>query len=125
MTLYHFCADRHVKSILRQGLKIGAVAEPTSKGFIIHNGYIWLTTDGDPARQSWATKNAIKYSRTAWRLTIEIPESETGRLYNGSTLPLLYPGARLLFEGWIGSYNWRVFHGMIPKEWIVKAERME
>lgn len=124
MTLYHFCADKHVKSILRQGLTIGAVAEPTHKGFVLRYGYIWLTLDGDPAHQSWATKHAISYSRTAWRLTIEMPEGEALKLFDRYSLPLRFPGTYRLFDGWPGSEDWRVYHGMIPKQWITKAERI-
>ena len=125
MTLYHFCAEKHVRQILRSGLTVGAVAEPTFPGFIIHNGYIWLTTDPDPKRQSWATRNMIKYSRTAYRLTVEIPAGECYRIHDRDTLTLMFPNSYMLFERWAGSENWRVFHGVIPKAWIVKAERME
>ena len=125
MTLYHFCADKHVKQILRQGLTIGGVAEPTNTGYLIHNGWMWLTLDPDPARQSWATRNVVKYSRTAWRLTVEIPDDELVKLYDRNTLPMLYPNTAMLFKGWPGSENWRIFHGVIPKEWIKKAEKME
>lgn len=72
MILYHFCAAKHIKSILRQGLTKGALAEPTPTGFRIYYGYTWLTVDPDPNKQSWATRNAIKYDRTAWRLTIDM-----------------------------------------------------
>ena len=125
MTFYHFCADKHVKSILRQGITMGAVAEPTATGFIIHNGYMWLTTDPDPTRQSWATRNRVKYSRTAWRLTVEIPDSELQKVFDRCEICQRWPGTLPLFEGWAGSDNWRVFHGIIPKAWITKAERME
>lgn len=125
MTFYHFCADKHVKSILRQGITMGAVAEPTTTGFIIHNGYMWLTTDPDPTRQSWATRNRVKYSRTAWRLTVEIPESELQKVFDRCEICQRWPGTLQLFEGWAGSDNWRVFYGIIPKAWITKAERME
>ena len=63
MILYHFCAAKHIKSILRQGLTKGVLAEPTPDGFRIYYGYTWLTVDPDPGKQSWATRNAIKYDR--------------------------------------------------------------
>lgn len=43
MTLYHFCAAKHVKK------------DTARTGVYIHNGWIWLTKDTDPANQSWAT----------------------------------------------------------------------
>ena len=125
MTLYHFCADRHVKNIIRQGLIHGGVCEPTKTGYIIHRGWMWLTTDPDPKRQSWATRKSIPYSRTAWRLTIEIPDEEIRNIYDHKTLPQLWPATVCLFRGWAGSENWRVYRGMIPKQWIKAAERME
>lgn len=125
MKLFHFCSSKHIKQIMRQGLTMGAVVEPTATGFYIHNGWVWLTSDPDPTRQSWATRNQIKYSRTAWRLTVEIPDNiPDGFLHNRTTLSMIWPSTCALFDGWPGSENWRVFHGVIPKEWIVKAEKM-
>ena len=79
----------------------------------------------DPKNQSWATRNIVKYSRTAWRLTIDIPEVALSRLYDRFGITAMYPACACLFDGWPGSENWRVFHGVIPKEWIMKAERIE
>ena len=124
MTIYHFCAAKHVKQILRQGLTVGGIAEPTPTGFILHRGYNWLTLDPDPKNQSWATRNAIRYSRTAWRLTIEIPESKVFRLLDRENVCALYPSCELLFDNFPGSENWRVFYGMIPKNWIIEAKEM-
>ena len=123
MTLYHFCSDKHVKKILRQGLTIGYLTEPTPQGFIIHKGWIWLTTNLDPKNQSWATRNVVKYIRTAYRLKIDIPDSELDRMYDREKLTALYPSCGVLFDGWPGSENWRVFKGIIHKEWIVDYGR--
>ena len=125
MTLYHFCAERHVKQILRQGLTQGGLTEPTPTGFFLHKGWTWLTKDPDPNNQSWATHIMVKNKRTAWRLTIEIPNDEIRKLYDRSRIRMLYPACDLLFQGYLGSENWRVFHGVIPKEWIVQADKME
>lgn len=125
MTIYHFCAARHVKKIVRQGLIIGGVATFGKTGYYAHTGYTWLTFDGDPKRQSWATRITIPYSRTAYRLTVEIPEEETGNIMDKEALEKHLPGSKLLFEGWKGSENWRVYHGLIPPEWIKKVECME
>lgn len=124
MTLYHFCAAKHIKSILRHGLDQGGLTEIKPTGFVVHGGWTWLTTDPDPAHQSWATSNLVQYSRTAWRLTIEIPDEEYRRLYDRIGATMLYPSCSALFRGFVGSENWRVFHGTIPKEWIKKAEEM-
>lgn len=47
MTFYHFCADRHIKGILRNGLTEGGLTEIAPRGFVLHTGWIWLTTDPD------------------------------------------------------------------------------
>lgn len=124
MIFYHFCADRDKNNIMRHGLTIGGVAVPEGKGFQLYNGWIWLTCCGDATKQSWDTHRVIRYSRTAWRLSVDIPDSEKHRLYDRVSLRTKY-GANvdLLFKGWDGSADWRVFHGMIPAEWIKAVER--
>ena len=124
MTLYHFCANRHVKRILHDGLCIGGVTVATDTGFRLHAGYSWLTLDGDPARQSWATREMIRYSRTDWRLTVKIPKSEECRILGRDALEAELPGSGVLFDGWPGSENWRVYHGYIPRSWIVAVDDM-
>ena len=124
MKLYHFCSDKHIKSIMRQGLNTGAVVEPTDHGYIMHSGYIWLTKDPDPNNQSWATQHIVRYNRVAWRLTIEIPHEEENQIFDRECLAKVFPGSGPLFDGWAGSENWRVFKGMIPRDWITAAERM-
>lgn len=122
--LYHFCAGRHLRSIMTRGLVKGAIAEPTPTGFRIYSGWTWLTLDPDPGRQSWATKNIIKYDRTQCRLMIEIPDTERGKLFDRMGIVAFFPSCDLLFDGFPGSENWRVFHGRIPLEWIKSAERI-
>lgn len=127
MILYHFCANKHIKAIHHKGLTIGAVVVMHPFGWEMHSGWIWLTMDPDPKHQSWATSKLIGYSRTAWRLTIEIPDAIIGdRLYDRARLTALYPETEeQLFEGWPGSDDWRIWHGTIPPKWITKFERME
>lgn len=124
MILYHFCADKHVKSILRKGIIIGGVTEITPKGYVVHSGWMWLTLNGNPKEQSWEGRILIRYSRTAWRLTIDIPDEALDRLYDKSKLLALYPASEPLFRGHPESEDWRVFHGTIPPKWIIKADDM-
>ena len=124
MIIYHFCAARHIKKILRQGLTIGGVMEPTKTGYYLHTGWMWLTLDKNPKAQSWNTQNMIPYSWAEYRITIEIPEAEIERLYDRKRLCILFPTCDALFEGWKGSENWRVFHGVIPKEWFKGWEKV-
>lgn len=120
MTLYHFTTKKYARSIRRVGLTLGVLTLPTVTGYDVQTGWIWLTVDGEAARQSWNTRNILKYSRDEVRLTVEIPAEQEHRLLDREALCGIYPEARWLFEGWAGSENWRVFHGVIPKEWITE-----
>jgi len=124
MILYHFCADRHVKNILGKGLTIGGVMEITPKGYALHTGWNWLTLNGNPNEQTWEGRVLIPYSRTAWRLTINIPDEALGNVYDKERLIALYPGVEYLFSGHTESSEWRVYRGMIPNEWIKAADDM-
>jgi len=125
LTLYHFCADKHVKNILKQGLCRGGVIELGPRGMVsLHTGWIWLTTNGDAKAQDWEGRVLIPYSRTAWRLTVEIPEKETDRLYDRERLLKIYPGAATLFET-PGSESYRVYRGSIPKAYIKEARKTQ
>lgn len=126
MILYHFCSRRHVKSIQRHGLTEGGLAVQTPTGFHLRTGFQWLTKDGDKDRQSWATRNLIKYSRTEYRLTLNIPDEYVGKkLFSNTAFILQYPEAEPLFDMWPGSENWMVFKGTIPKEWIVDVVKTD
>ena len=126
MILYHFCSRRHVKSIQHRGLTEGVLATRTPTGFHLRTGFQWLTKDGDAKNQSWATKNLIKYSRTEYRLTLDIPDEYVGkRLFSSMEFILLHPEAEPLFTMWPGSENWMVFEGTIPKEWITDVTKIE
>lgn len=125
MIIYHFCAKKHVNNILRKGLTIGGVMVPKKNGFELFPGYIWLTVDEDPKAQSWNTHRIIKYNRCAYRLTINIPLDEAQKhLMNRDQLEAELPGSGALFDGWRGSHNWRVYKGIIPPEWILRADEM-
>ena len=126
MRIYHFCSARHVKSIMRQGIRIGGVYVPKpgdAKSVEIYCGYQWLTLDPEKKNRSWATRQLIKYDRAAYRLTVELPDDSV--LFDRDGLEAEIPGSGVLFDGWPGSENWRVYHGWILPEWIVACDRME
>lgn len=125
MRLYHFCSDKAVKKILRNGISKGGIIEPFDTYYQFHFGYVWLTTDPDPKNQSWATNYLLDENRTEWRLTVEIPKQEENRVMDRIAVVDRFPRASLLYNGWNGSENWRVYHGLIDKRWIVKAEKMD
>lgn len=104
---------------------MGGVVVPEKKGFVMYTGWVWLTCDPDPTHQSWATQNFVQYSRTAWRLTIEIPDLWLKNIFDRQQLSEAVPGAEIVFDGYPYSEQWRAFDGRIPREWIKAAEKME
>lgn len=125
MRLYHFCSKRHVKKILREGISKGGVYLPRpgdAKSIELFYGYQWVTLDSDPGGQSWNTREIVRYNRTDYLLTLEIPKDCEDRIMDRDALEKEIPGSRQLFDGWPGSENWRVYHGWILPEWIINVE---
>lgn len=129
MILYHFCCERDMKGIRNKGITLGCVAgEILVPGqnkwqHYIRPGWQWLTLDGDRKKQSWATKHLIRYDRTEYRYTVEIPEKDETQIYDRERLVNTIPGSDSLYDGWAGSENWRVYRGPIPKKYLKKLER--
>lgn len=125
ITLYHFCAEHMVKPILENGLTLGKCPIMYPVGMELIPKCQWLTSESDPDKQSWATTNAINYSRTAFRLTIAIPQIQKKKLHLARDFIAHYPlCARGLVTEWDGSENWYIFKGIIPPEWIVECTQM-
>lgn len=132
MILYHFCCERDMKGIRSQGITRGMVVGEILEKFrgrpsewmpFYLTGYQWLTLDGDHDAQSWATRHVIRLDRTEYRFTVDMPESEAGQLFDKDKLNSAFPGTDALFLGWPGSENWRVYHGNIPKYWLIGLDR--
>ena len=132
MTVYHFCLKKDIRGIRSDGLTRGAVPALETVGaprgmksvrVAIHAGWQWVTLDGDPEKQSWATNYLKTGDRRECRITIEIPDKELDCLHDADKLDEAIPGSKAnLFEGWPESENWRVFRGNIPKYWFKKIE---
>ena len=127
MILYHFCCERDMKGIRSQGITKGVIAgemrvnhpgKPSTWQYYFIPGWQWLTLDADHDGQSWATRHLIRYDRTEYRFTVDVPEKETAQLFDMDKLNAAIPGTDALFLGWPGSENWRVYHGNIPKYWL-------
>lgn len=125
MTLYHFCAAHMMPAIMKEGLTlgkypiIGAAPDDWPKTQ-------WLTRDLDPRRQSWATHTLVSYSRLAYRLTIQIPDSHRKKLVKAADYAKQLPAHdRLLVTEWAGSDSRYVYLGNIPPKWIVGCHRMK
>lgn len=125
--LYHFCPAHMVDDIRKYGLIKGMTprkAKMPGEREIITNTQ-WLTLEPDPAKQSWATKEHITYSRTAYRVTVELPAKfAKKKLYRGLDFAeaIKYPELVTEFEG---NDKWYVYHGNIPKIWITEVVKME
>ena len=127
ITLYHFCCAEDMPGIRSQGITKGVIVgeRQSASGRWVRvefPGYQWMTYDRNRDRQSWATMKLIKYSRTEYRFTVEIPEKEVSQLYDRDRLSEQIPGSEKLFDGWAGSENWVVYRGKVPKYWLKKLE---
>ena len=128
MRVYHFCAAKSMRAILRQGVKVGGVYVPhpgDAKSIDMYRGYQWVTLDPERANQSWATRQIVKYDRTAYRMAIDLPDEAVERLLTRDQLDAEIPGSGVLFDGWPGSESWRVYHGWILPEWITECDRVD
>ena len=130
MILYHFCCGKDLRGIRTDGLTKGAIpvfdtiSGKQVWGLIL--GWQWLTVDGRHGKQAWATNELIKKDRTEYRLTVEIVGKDIESLYDRDRLLAVLPQVDpMLFDGWEGSKQWRVFRGSIPKYWIRKIEHYE
>ena len=126
MTLYHFCAKQDKNSILLEGLTLGQFPKLENGQYQFIPRCQWLTAEVDPQKQSWATQNLIDYSRTACRLTVNIPGSYQKKLVRAIDFVKDMPEeAQQIVTGWDGSDKWFIYRGIIPAKWIVGCRKME
>lgn len=112
-------------SIMEEGLTEGAFPHFEGDKLTPISRCQWLTADPDPRRQSWATSILINYSRTAYRLTVNIPDSHRKKLIRATDFvkDMLAEDQKLV-TGWAGSESWYIFRGIIPVKWIIGCHRM-
>ena len=126
MVLYHFCAKRFLPGILRDGLTKGGTPIIENGIMRLQMGHQWLTAEKDPRKQSWNTHNLVTYSRTAVRLTVNIPDSYRKKLVNATDLvKTIPPEGRYIITEYAGSEAWYIYKGRIPPKWIVGYELMK
>lgn len=125
ITIYHFCAARDVRSIMEYGLSRGMTPIEKDGLVALLPWTQWLTTDKDPAHQSWNANNLVPYSRTAYRLTIRIPYSHRKKLIKATDFVKKLPPDNMGLMDWPGSENWYVYIGGIPPMWIVGVKKTE
>lgn len=131
MIIYHFCCARDMRGIRSKGIIKGVVygetrinrpGKPGEWQKYWRPGWQWLTLDPEKSHQSWNTHVMLRYDRTEYRWTVEIPAKMEDLIYDRDRLEAAIPGSCSLFDGWDGSENWRVYHGEIPRRWLKKLE---
>lgn len=126
MILYHFCAAHMKDSIMNCGLTLGGFPLLSDGQYQLIPRCQWLTAESDPRKQSWATKHLIDYSRTAYRLTIDIPSSYHKKIVLATDFVKDMSGeAKQIVTEWAGSDKWYIFRGIIPAKWIIGCHAME
>ena len=119
MTLYHFCPAHMLEGIKKHGLILGKFPLLGSERISFITECQWLTADPNPFHQSWATRQLIPYSRTAYRLTIDIPMSRLRKLHRATTFVKDMPQKdQEIVTRWAGSEHWYIYKGKIPATWI-------
>lgn len=121
MRLYHFTANRFLPAIRAEGLTRGflplSITPPR-----VRPGYPWLTTNPDWG-QEWAEGTGVlPYRRNEVRLSIDIPEARRRDVIHWLIEgPMLSPAYQDL-SAFGDPQNWRLWHGVIPPEWIAAVE---
>lgn len=125
-TLYHFCPAHMVDGIRLDGLTMGKFPCFKNGGVELIPNRQWLTAEPRPDKQSWATRRILPYSRTAYRLTVNIPDGCHKKLVKATEYIKSLPEcSRSVVEDWPGSDKWYIFCGRIPPKWIVGCRKME
>lgn len=117
MTLYHFTAERFLKSIKKNGLTKGVMVKSMNPPQFIM-GKQWLTKNPH-FEQSWAKGTGrLPYKRNEVRLTIEIPEDYQHQCKPWSQMKFLTPEVADMLSAFGDPENWYVFDGSISQHWI-------
>lgn len=125
--LYHFTARRLIYSIIRDGIRPGAVVHSDALGrHFIQGGYVWLTTNPS-FDQAWDVRKLIPYSRTDIRIALKI-----GAYYRKNLIPWLsyYQRHRHTIDPALNAHgdpeNWFLYKGHIhTSEFIEISERSD
>ena len=125
MVLYHFCAAHMKSAILKNGLTLGLYPIQGKRPEDWPKCQ-WLTKDPEPEKQSWATRNLLSYSRTAYRLTVKIPDNYCLKKLQSAEqfVAGMSEADRKPITEYPGSENWYVYLGRIPPKWIIGCKRM-
>lgn len=125
--LFHFCSARDIEKIKAEGLTKGLC--PIINGSLVRfiANCQWLTLNGNPDKQTWATSHMIDYSRTDYRLTISIPRKHTRALFKAKDFiqDAVPKRSQYFVTNYPGADDWYVYRGAILPKWIRNIEKME
>jgi hypothetical protein len=124
MKLYHFCAPQFLEGIQQRGLTLGRTPfyeEGGKTAFLARTQ--WMTVNPE-FKQAWNGMVALRYDRTAFRLTFVIPKSAQKHILTWPELK-----NRLIrnfgegcilrdFESGQDTENWRIFVGRVKPGWL-------
>jgi hypothetical protein len=126
LDLYHFAPEHLIPAIKKEGLTEGVFPVLKDEIWSLIPRCQWLTTEPDRRKQSWATRNLIQYDRTAYRLTIRIPNNRLKKLRQAAEYIKTFPeNQRGIIESFEGSDHWYIFFGKIPPQWIMGCHRLK
>lgn len=124
MKLYHFTAERFLKSIEKNGLTRGVMVKSMNPPAFLF-GKQWLTKNPE-YEQSWAKGTGrLPYKRNEVRLTIEIPEENERDCKPWTQMMFLVADVAEQLSCMGDPENWYVFDGNIRPHWIKEIGRRE
>ena len=121
MNLRHYTSPWHIAGIAAHGLTRGDVPTSPTGGF----NAVWFTDDAsDPEGDA----HGLNDFKTAYRLTVTIPDGALDRLCRWTdlcdALDVAPAWAAILNDlGGGKADTWYVFRGVVPVDWITRVER--
>ena len=121
MILYHFTSVHHINGCRAHGLRLGMVPLSLSPPRFL-GGYQWLTVSPQWV-QSWCEDRiAVRYDRSAFRITIDVPRSKRQRLLRWTKVCHKLTPMHADLNAFGDPENWRLFRGVVRPEWFVTVE---
>jgi hypothetical protein len=122
MILYHFTSKHHIESCKREGLTLGLIPFLSNGQIDAIDGHQWLTENLN-YDQAWNSMLAVKYDRTEYRITINIPKKHHGSVLFWLDFCEENPGKFDYLNTYGDPWNWRLFVGRVKPGWFGKIDR--
>lgn len=127
MKLFHFCSSHHIDSIKEEGLTMGSITVVDNKGVPqkIIRPCQWLTKN-PKWNQSWDAMKTLDYSRTDFKIIVDIPYENTDKLYRWQDIDEISQIVELegirntieILNQFGDPENWYCYFEKIPPEWF-------